>query len=147
MKHLWLIAAGGVVIAPALAQAGDDADVRATVLQALEEKATPPAKAPELPHEASDRAREVQATVAFGQKGQAERAAHEQASKHADEHARHAHPEAGPGNDKGTSAAAAAQGNNADSHSAAARERTEEARKDHPVHPNSGGQGKDRPVR
>jgi len=50
--------------------------VRAEVLEALESQATLPARRPTLPDQASDQARTAQSTIAFGQKGSAERAAH-----------------------------------------------------------------------
>jgi len=50
--------------------------VRAEVMEALESQATLPSRRPTLPDQASDRARTVQSTIAFGQKGSAERAAH-----------------------------------------------------------------------
>ncbi len=52
---------------------------RAEVLEALESQARAPDHRPSLPDQASDRAREVHSTVAFGQKGAAERAAHQAA--------------------------------------------------------------------
>jgi hypothetical protein len=55
---------------------GGRAEVRAEVTSALESQAALPDRRPTLPDQASDRAREVQSSVAFGQKGAAERAAH-----------------------------------------------------------------------
>ena len=52
---------------------------RAEVLEALESQARVPDQRPTLPDQASDRAREVQSTIAFGQKGAATRAAHQAA--------------------------------------------------------------------
>lgn len=128
MKHLWLIAAGGLLGAPVMAQeASADAGVRAAVFQALEERATPPAQPPRLPDAASDRAREVHAATAFGQKGEAERAAHELAGKSAQEHARRIQAEANGDGEHGAAAAEARSGN-ADSRAAAARERSNEAK-------------------
>src|SRR3954462_9073090 len=49
--------------------------LRAEVLEALESQAKVPDRRPSLPDQASDRAREVHSTTAFGQKGAAERGA------------------------------------------------------------------------
>ncbi|HEY8206900.1 MAG TPA: hypothetical protein VIG99_05445 [Myxococcaceae bacterium] len=52
---------------------------RAEVLKALESQARAPDLRPTLPDQASDRAREVQSTISFGQKGAAQRAANQAA--------------------------------------------------------------------
>lgn len=67
------------VLLPASARAEDPTSARSEVLEALESQARLPDARPALPDQASDRAREVQSTIAFGQKGAAERAAHQAA--------------------------------------------------------------------
>jgi hypothetical protein len=72
------------LLIPAGARAEDatsaaPSSARDEVLEALESQAKVPDVRPTLPDQASDRAREVQSTIAFGQKGTAERAAHQAA--------------------------------------------------------------------
>jgi hypothetical protein len=68
------------LLLPAGARAEDARSAaRAEVLEALESQAKAPDHQPSLPDQASDRAREVHSTIAFGQKGVAERAAHQAA--------------------------------------------------------------------
>jgi len=62
--------------APSTAAVDRRTAVETELAEALESQATLPAVRPPLPDQASDRAREVQSTIAFGQKGSAERAAH-----------------------------------------------------------------------
>jgi hypothetical protein len=134
MKHITFVAAAWLLsAAPAWAedavQADGDVravDVRSQVREALDARATPPAQPPRLPDSASDRAREVHATTAFGKKGAAERAAHEAAGKHAAEHARKARVDADQRGDRGASGAA--RSGNAESGSAAERDRTNNAK-------------------
>ena len=64
---------------PAHARAEDATSARDEIREALESQARLPDVRPTLPDQASDRAREVHATIAFGQKGTAERAAHQAA--------------------------------------------------------------------
>jgi len=68
-----------VAVLPASARAEDATSARSEVLEALESQARLPDARPTLPDQASDRAREVQSTIAFGQKGAAERAANQAA--------------------------------------------------------------------
>ena len=75
MKATFPAIALAFALAAGSALAGDDS-ARQVVLEALESQATLPARRPTLPDQASNRAREVQSTTAFGQRGSAERAAH-----------------------------------------------------------------------
>jgi hypothetical protein len=101
------------------ATSGGRTSAQDEVLEALESQAKVPDQRPSLPDQASDRAREVQSTIAFGQKGAAERAAHQAAQA--------AH------NDSATAAARKAAAAAADrasqkSQAAAGERRTEEVR-------------------
>ena len=80
-------------------------------------KATPPT----LPTQASDRAREVQSSIAFGKKGAEERAAHGKAGQRAAD-------QAGEESSTQGTAASAAKSANADSHAAAGLARAAAAR-------------------
>jgi hypothetical protein len=113
-----------------------DRAARSQVLAALEDGATLPAQAPTLPDSASDRAREVHQTLAFGQKGQAERAAHAHAAQAA---AKQAHEDAANRAARGA-AASATRSANANSHAAAGQARAAEARAQHGT-PDGNGHG------
>jgi hypothetical protein len=128
MKHVTLIAAAWLMSASAWAEepAQADGDVRAVVREALDTKAAPPAQPPRLPDAASDRAREVHATTAFGKKGEAQRAAHEIAGKRAAEHANKARRDTEDISDRGPTGTA--RSGNAENRSAAARERSNQAK-------------------
>lgn len=108
------------------------AEVQAQVLQALEEEVRVPATPPTLPDQASDRAREVHQTTAFGKKGQQARAeaanaARDEARARGLARAREASTRSNGHADRGLDQAGTAQGN-ADSNRAAGRARSEEAR-------------------
>jgi len=78
---IWVVA----VSLPVMALAEDassgvgQTSVQNEVKEALESQAVAPERQPTLPDQASDRASEVQSTIAFGQEGAAERAAHRSA--------------------------------------------------------------------
>jgi len=72
---------------PARAKAEDATSAHDEVMEALESQARLPDVRPTLPDQASDRAREVHATIAFGQKGAAERAANQAAKAARDDSA------------------------------------------------------------
>ena len=88
MKSLLLAA-----VLSSFAAHADATDTRLALRDALEAQAELPADAPALPTQASDRARTVQATIAFGQKGTLERTAHARANDDANSAARHARAE------------------------------------------------------
>jgi len=126
MKRTLIAVAGLLSAASAFADEPAGRNARAAVIEALEDRASLPAQPPSLPDSASDRAREVNATVARGQKGQEERAAaHEVANQQAKEHARKLQTEAAEV-DRG--AASAARKNNADTRAATAQERSDAAK-------------------
>lgn len=135
MKRVLLISAM-VLAAPALAESGATDEVRG----ALEDQAHAPAVPPTLPDAAADRARTVHQTVAFGQKGAAERAAHSQADQHGRDAAKQAHADAAS---RAAQAAAARAEHTAASESrdAASQSRSNDARTGTvPRPPNRGGQ-------
>lgn len=141
MSMLGSLTLGGVAWAERPASFGDpalsldaiqsaDRAARTQVLAALVEGATLPAQAPTLPDQASDRAREVHQTIAFGQKGAAQRAAHAHADRAAKAAAKQAREDAANRAARGA-AASASRSANADSHAAAGQARAAEARAQH----------------
>jgi|GEM_PF-5288714 len=130
ISTLWTLGMGGAMAAsrtPTPAPEPADVTARLAVRDALVAEASLPEQAPALPDAASERAREVQRTTAFGQKGSAERAAHAQANEAAQKASSRASAQAANRAAQGA-AAAAARNANADSHAAAGQARSEEAR-------------------
>ncbi len=97
---------------------------------ALASKADVPATPPTLPSQAAARATYVHDNIAFGKKGEAERAAHAEAAEQGEESAQTARADAANRAAHGA-AAAAARSANADSHAAAGQARATEARTSH----------------
>src|SRR5574340_1013708 len=105
-RFLMMLAIGGLAIT-ARAYADDaDASAKRAADDALESKADVPAKPPTLPSHASDRAKFVHQNIAFGEKGEAERAAHSEAHEQGAESARAAHADAANRAAHGAAAAA-----------------------------------------
>lgn len=121
MKTAILLAAL-FVAAPALAE-----DARTEVRDALEKQADAPRTPPTLPEQASDRAREVHETIAFGKKGEAQRAAHRQAEEKGSERAAAARNEAAERAARGAGVSAEKAARAAEK-AAAGMARSEEAR-------------------
>lgn len=132
----WGGAAAAENAAPELALAGSGA--RTQVRDALEAEATLPAEAPSLPEAAAQKARDVHATTAFGQKGAVERAAHAQVNQDARDAASRARADAANRAAQGA-AASAARNANADSHAAAGQDRQDETRSHGGSIPGGGG--------
>lgn len=129
-RFLMMLAIGGLAIT-ARAYADDtDGSAKRAADDALESKADVPAKPPTLPSQASARAKFVHENIAFGVKGEAERAAHSEAHEQGVESAGAAHAEAANRAAHGAAAAAAGSAN-ADSHAAAGQARAGEARTSH----------------
>jgi hypothetical protein len=134
MKATIAIVALAAGLLPVHSWAGDATSARREVLEALESQARLPDARPTLPDQASDRAREVHSTIAFGQKGAAERAAH-QAARAAENAA-----EKGSAADAARNAAeAAADRAGQKSQAAAGEQRADEVRRGvPPAKPNRG---------
>ena len=106
-------------------------DARTEAHDALEAQADAPKTPTTLPTQASDRAREVQSTIAHGKKGAAERAEHAKNGEAKTEAARSADDDAeteGANKSAKGVAASAAKSANSDSHAAAGQARAAEAR-------------------
>jgi len=122
-RILMLLAATGclAIINPALAEDGAGTATQAAH-DALADKADVPAKPPTLPSQASDRATFVHENIAFGNKGEAMRAAHSEAQQHGTADADAARADAASRAAQGAAASAAGAAN-ADEHTAAAQSR------------------------
>lgn len=134
MKTLFLIAMLGSPFAgTALAEDASttapgtetSAAARTRVHDALEAEASLPVTPPTLPDSASQTARDVHSTTAFGQKGAAERAAHSEAQNAARDAVSRARADAANRAAQGA-AASAARSANADSHAAAGQNRADD---------------------
>jgi hypothetical protein len=100
---------------------------KAAAHAALADQADLPATAPELPLQASDRARDALADTAFGKKGRATSEVRSEAEHHANIDARDAHAAAADRAAQGA-AAAAARSANADARAAAGQARANAAK-------------------
>jgi hypothetical protein len=114
-----LLIAGLLAAAPAFAASTlpEKANAKAAAHAALGDDAGEPnvqATPPTLPSTASEHAQTALSTIAFGQKGAKERAAHSKAGQHADDQAGNEASRSAQG-----AAASAARSANADSHAAA----------------------------
>jgi hypothetical protein len=123
-----LVAVGpGLARAAAVEAAGRSPTGKAVAHAALADQADIPATPPQLPLEASDRARDALGNAAFGKKGEAASQAHGEADRHANRDAIDAHATAA---DRAAqvSAAAAARSANADARAAAGQARVNAAK-------------------
>lgn len=100
---------------------------KAAAHAALDEQAELPAMPPQLPAQASDRARDALTNTAFGKKGAATAQAHSEAERRANKDASDAHAAAADRAAQG-SAAAAARNANADARAAAGQARATSAK-------------------
>jgi hypothetical protein len=100
----------------------DGEAAKSAAAAALAEKADVPAGPPALPSHAAERATEVHDSIAFGQKGEAIRAAHRQVEQEGNDEGEAARAEAANRAAQGAAASAAGAAN-ADAHAAAGQAR------------------------
>jgi hypothetical protein len=122
-----LVAAGPGLARAAGSDIGASQPGKAAAHAALNDQADIPATPPQLPLQASDRARDTLANTAFGKKGRAAAQTHSEAEHRANTDARDAHADAADRAAQG-SVAAAARSANADSRAAAGQARANSAK-------------------
>lgn len=113
---------------PAFAEGAEATDVRAALREALEDRAELPRLPPSLPDTAGPRARQPMPDQAFGAKGAAEKAAHEEAREKATEVSERARADGEAARGNGGNGTNAARGASDGSQGAANQARTDQGR-------------------